>query len=155
MLDSSSSGSRGRAWHRRSRGIWLSVIAVAGVLALGVPAASVAAAPAAGAQSAGSAAQTTALYKTAQQYVIRFWPRWISSFQQAAYVHSVGPDQLIGPTHIGPQFRIINAINNDTIYCSSFFVDLRLGPAILTIPATKTVFSVQWFDVFGTTFKTN
>ena len=43
MLKLSSSGSRGRAGHRRPRGAWLSMLAVAGVLALGVPTASVAA----------------------------------------------------------------------------------------------------------------
>ena len=75
MLDLSSSGSRGRAGHHRPwlsrlalavppRGAWLSVIAVAGLiagaLALSVPTASVAAERAAGAQQAGSAAQATA-----------------------------------------------------------------------------------------------
>ena len=63
-------------------------MAVAVVLALGVPTASVAAVRAGSAQRAGSAAQAaaaqTAAYKTTMQYVIRFWPRWITYAQQTA-----------------------------------------------------------------------
>ena len=80
-MNLSSSGSRGRAGHRRLRGAWLSAIAVAGALALGVPTASMASVRAAGpqataAQHRGTAAQTT------KQYVIRFWPRYITYVTQ-------------------------------------------------------------------------
>ena len=81
-MDQSSSGSRVRAGRRRLRGAWLSVIAAAVVLALGVPTASVAAARAGSSQRAVSAAQAaaarTAAYKTTEQYVIRFWGRWVT-----------------------------------------------------------------------------
>ena len=151
MLDQSSPGSRGRAGHRRPRRAWLSVIAAAVVLALGVPAASVAAVRAGGAQPAGSAAQATA-YQTTLQYVIRYWPRWITYFQQTALIRVHGADQLLGPeVPMGPQFRIVNAINDDTIYTSAY-VDLKLGPAILTIPATPDVYSILPLDAFGNTF---
>src|SRR5271166_5661459 len=107
-MDLSSSGSRGRAGHRRPRGAWLSVIAVAVVLALGVPAAGVAAVRAAGSQPAGSAAQATAA-QTTKQYVIRFWPRYISYAQQAAFVAFGGVDQPTGPASpMSPQFRTVN-----------------------------------------------
>ncbi len=157
MLGLSSSGSRGRAGHRRPRGAWLSVIAVAAVLALGVPTVSVAAVRAGGSQRTGSAAQTTAAqtaaYRTAEQYVIRFWPRWISYAQQRFAIALHGPDQLLGPRTMGPQFRSVNAINDDTLYCTAF-VDLRSGPAILTIPATEATYSILALDVFGNVINT-
>ena len=157
MLNLSSSGSRGRAGHRRPRGAWLSVIAVAGmvagVLALGAPVASVAAARTGGSQSAVSAAQATA-YQTTEQYVIRFWPRWISFAQQTLITTIHGPDTFIGPSTVNPLYHSVVAINNDTLYCSAF-VDTRLGPAVLTIPATTDVYSLLPLDVFGQTFKTS
>lgn len=156
MLDLPSSGSRGRAGHRRLRGAWLSVVAVAGVLALGVPTASVAAVRAGGSPSASAqttAAQTTRAYQTTKQYVTRFWSRWIYFSQQQANLRAFGPDQLIGPAiPMGPQFRLVNAINDDTIYASSLYTDLRLGPAILTIPPTPDVYSILPLDGFGATF---
>ena len=125
------------------------------MLALTAPVASGAAVGAVGSPSARSAAQTTA-YQTARQYVIRFWPRWISFAQQTANLAALGPNQLIGPTiPMGPQFRIVNAINDDTIYASSLYTDLRSGPVVVTIPATPDVYSILPLDVFGNTFSTS
>ena len=165
MLDLSSSGARGRAGHRWPRGAWLRgawlrAVAVtgviAGVLALGVPAASMASERAAGAQPAASAAQPAAsAAQTTRQYVIRYWPRWITFAQQTANVLSVGPNQLLGPTVMGPQFRIVNAINDDTIYASSLYTDLRSGPVVLTIPATPDVYSILTLNVFGSVINTS
>ncbi len=175
MLDLSSSGSRGRAGHHRPwlsrlalavsrpRGAWLRVIAVAGLiagaLALSAPTASVAAERAAGAQPAGSAAQATAASaasaaQTAEQYVIRFWPRWISFAQQSLITRIHGADTFIGPQGMSPLYSAVVAINDDTLYCSAF-VDTRLGPAILTIPATPNVYSLLPLNVFGDTFNTS
>jgi hypothetical protein len=123
---------------------------VAGGLALSVPTASAAdqrAAATAASQSGDSAA------KIARDYTVRFWPRWISYAQQQGYLATLGANQLIGPeVPMGPQLRIINAINDDTIYASSFYIDLRPGPVILTLPKTPTIFSILPLDVFGTTF---
>ena len=58
MLNLFSSGSRGQAGHRRRRGAWLSMAAVAGMLALGAPAANAAGVRAVGTHAA--AAQATA-----------------------------------------------------------------------------------------------
>ncbi len=85
------------------------------------------------------------------QYVIRFWPRYISFNQQRFATRIHGPDRLLGPRTMGPQFRSVNAINDDTLYCTAF-VDLRHGPAILTIPATKATYSILALDVFGNVF---
>jgi hypothetical protein len=146
--------------NRRRIGIpgWRRAVAVAGAigivaggLALSAPTASAADQRTAASQSgshSGSAAQIT------RDYTIRFWPRWISYAQQQGYLATLGPNQLIGPEiPMGPQLRIINAINDDTIYASSFYIDLTPGPVILTIPGTPTIFSILPLDVFGTTFE--
>ena len=100
------------------------------------------------AQSTDSAAQIT------RDYTIRFWPRWISYLQQTGFDLAAGRNSLAGPEiPMGPQFRLINAINDDTIYASSLYLDLRQGPVILTIPETPTIFSILPLDVFGTTFE--
>ena len=87
--------------------------------------------------------------------MIRFWPRWISFYQQSAFDIASGPTTLAGPEiPMGPQFRVINLINDDTIYASSLDMSLRNGPAVLTIPATTDVYSILPLDVFGNTFAT-
>ncbi len=151
MLNLSSSGSRGRAGHRRPRRAWLSVIAVAAVLALGVPTASVAAVRAGGSQRV-SAAQATAAQataaQTAEQYVIRFWPRWTTYLQQQIFARAAGAVALVGPNKISPLYNFIVAINNDTVYCGGF-ENLAGGPAVLTIPATNVTYSLLVLDMFG------
>jgi hypothetical protein len=155
MAGLSSSGSLDPAGHRRFRGAWRRAVAVAatmgmvgGMLALGAPAASAAGEQTAASQSADSAAQIT------RDYVIRYWPRWISFAQQtAANAAAGGLNQIVGPDGMGPQFRIVVAINDDTIY-SSGFVDLRQGPVILTVPASGTTYSVLAVDVFGEVIQT-
>src|SRR5271165_2981378 len=155
MLNLFSSGSRGHAGRHRRRGTWLSVVAVAGVLALGVPAANAAAAPAGPSQAAAAqataartaAAQAATAAQTTKEYVIRFWPRYISFGQQAG-ASTVGLNTLTGVAKMGPQFRIVNLINNDTVYASGF-VDLRNGPVVVTIPPTTVTYSVLALDVWG------
>lgn len=150
MLNLSSSGSSGRAGHRRPRGAWLSVIAVAGLLALGAPVASVAAVRAPAAQPAtaqASAAQTTAA-RTTRQYVIRFWPRYITYVTQNTIVRLHGYNSLLGPTTINPQFHAVVAINDDTRYAFGI-VNLSHGPVVLTIPPTSVVYSLLVIDLFG------
>ena len=155
MLNLFSSGSRGHAGRHRRRGTWLSVVAVAGVLALGVPAANAAAAPAGSSQAAAAqataartaAAQAATAAQTTKEYVIRFWPRYITFGQQAG-ASSVGLNTLTGVAKMGPQFRIVNLINNDTVYASGF-VDLRNGPVVVTIPPTTVTYSILALDVWG------
>jgi hypothetical protein len=144
MLHPSFSGSSGRAGHRRPRGAWLSVVAVAGVLALGVPTASVAAVRAGGSQAV--TAQPTAA-QTTKQYVIRFWPRWTTYYQQLFITRVRGANVLNGPAKITPLMNAIVAVNDDTLYATAF-VDLRNGPVILTIPATNDVYSILAVDMF-------
>ena len=155
MLNLSSSGSRGRAGHRRARGAWLSAVAVAGLLALGVPTASVAAVRAGSSQPAtaqaataqASAAQASAA-RTTRQYVIRFWPRYISYVTQNTLIRLQGFNTLLGPTTINPQFHAVVAINDDTRYAFGM-VNLSHGPVVLTIPPTNVVYSLLVIDFFG------
>jgi hypothetical protein len=145
-----SSGSSGRAGSRRPRGAWLSVLAVAAMLALGVPNASVAAVRAAGSPQAGTTAQMTAA-QTTEQYVIRFWNRWITYFQQMAFPRVLGVDRLGGPRTMGPPFRVVNLINDDTLYTAGV-IDLSHGPLVLTIPPTKVTYSILPLTVFQEVF---
>ena len=159
MLNLSSSDSPGRARPRRRRGAWLSVVAVAGALALGVPTANAAVVRAAGPQQAGSAARPAAAQatpaQTTKQYVIRFWPRWINFAQQKGITKAHGADTFIGPEQpMSPLYNTVNAINDDTLYASAF-VDTTLGPAIMTIPATPVTYSLLPLTVFGVRIPTN
>jgi hypothetical protein len=157
MLNLSSSGSPGRAGPHRRRA-WLSVLAVAGALALGVPTANAATMRAAGSQQAGSAARAAAAQatpaQTTRQYVIRFWPRWITYYQQLAFPVAIGVDRLGGPAVMGPQFRTVNLINNDTLYTAGI-LNLSHGPLVLTIPPTTVTYSILPLDIFGNTFPVN
>jgi hypothetical protein len=146
MLNLSFSGSRSRAGLRRARGAWLSAVAVAGVLALGVPTASVAAVRAAGSQVTAAQAATAA--QTTKQYVIRFWPRYITYVTQNTIVRLHGYNSLLGPTTINPQFHAVVAINDDTRYAFGV-VNLSNGPVVLTIPPTSVVYSLLVIDLFG------
>jgi hypothetical protein len=149
MLNLLSSGSSDRAGRRRPRGAWLSVVAVAGMLALGAPTASVAAVRAGGSQATASAAQPPAsAAQTTYQYVIRFWPRWITFGQQLGWPRVVGMNRLGGVPVMGPMFRVVNLINDDTIY-SSAIIDLSHGPLVLTIPPTTVTYSTLALNVFG------
>ena len=158
MLKLSSSGSRGRAGHRRPRGAWLSMLAVAGVLALGVPTASVAAVRA-GSQP-GPAAQATAAstyYSTTLNYVIRFRARFAMWFVQRIVGAAGGVNTIVaartGPSGlVGPPVRFVPGPNIDTVYGANTVLDLSQGPQILTIPPTTSVYSVANIDVWGDYF---
>lgn len=147
MLNIPSSGSPGHTGHRRRHGAWLSVVAVAGMLALGVPTASAAAVRAGGSQPTSSAAQATSAAQTTKQYVIRFWPRWTTYVQQTFITRFVGANVLNGPVKITPLMNAIVAVNDDTLYATAF-VNLTNGPVVLTIPPTNDVYSILAVDMF-------
>jgi hypothetical protein len=87
-------------------------------------------------------------YKTTYNYVIRFYPRWLSWMQAQNF------NQLVGPFGMGPEFKTIVAINDDTLYASAF-LDLSNGPQILTVPAYPNIYSILQLDCFGDIFKTD
>ncbi|GAA3257676.1 DUF1214 domain-containing protein [Dactylosporangium siamense] len=86
---------------------------------------------------------------TTYEYVIRFWPRALSYYQQTFLWNKHGANTLVGPDGMGPEYRSVVAINDDTLYGSAF-VDLRDGPVILTIPESNGItYSLLVLDVFG------
>ena len=155
MFHLSSAGSRGRARHRRPRGAWLSVLAVAGVLALGVPGASAAAVRAGGSPSAPSTpAAAGTYYSTTLNYVIRFYARWYTWFpeqlEQKTGLVNTEVSFITGSSGLlGPPWRIYPGPNVDTVYAAVLDLDLSQGPEILTIPPTKSTYSTASVDVWG------
>ena len=72
----------------------------------------------------------------------------ITYAQQLGWPLLVGMNRLGGVPVMGPQFRVVNLINDDTIY-SSAIIDLSHGPLVLTIPPTTVTYSVLPLSVFG------
>ena len=62
-------------------------------------------------------------------------------------------NRLAGPLGMGPEYKIVVAINDDTVY-SQAFLDLTAEPVILTIPSYPNIYSVLQLDVFGTVMST-
>ncbi len=80
-------------------------------------------------------------FTTTRDYVSQFYPLWFTYYQT-----SLGtPNLLVGPNKISPIYHYVVAINNDTVYASSF-LDLSKGPVILTIPKTPANYSVLTLD---------
>jgi hypothetical protein len=95
-------------------------------------------------QAAPSAFAGTDAYDTAVNYVVTFYPLWFTYEQWK--ISSV--NQLIGPRVMDPIYHAVVAPNDDTLYANSV-VDLTKEPLILTIPATKDIYSVLSTDAFG------
>jgi hypothetical protein len=106
-------------------------------------------APAAPDQAGNQTANQQA-YATTQNYVIRFYPRYMTYFQSS---HGTS-NKLVGPLGMSPEYGIVVAINDDTLYASAY-VDVSQGPQILTIPKPGTIYSLLTLDVFGNVFSTN
>ncbi|MBV9422273.1 MAG: DUF1214 domain-containing protein [Solirubrobacterales bacterium] len=108
-------------------------------------------APAGAAGSARPAAPAAKPYfSVAENYTIRYYPRFMTYFQQRLS----GVNRIAGPNRVGPLYGFVVSINVDTIY-SSFYLDLSQGPQIFTIPKTDVTYSLLTLDVFGDVFKTN
>jgi hypothetical protein len=110
------------------------------------------AAPASAHPTASTSARPAAAsaYSTTLNYVIRFYPRFFTWFQQ-----SVGQmNRLSGPARMGPAYGIVVAPNDDTVY-AEFNLDLSQGPQIFTIPSTSAVYSLLTVDVWGNVIQTN
>ena len=88
-------------------------------------------------------------YDVAYDYAVRFYPRWLSYMQ-----FPKGGNRLAGPLGMGPEFKRIVAVNDDTIYCGGR-LDLSKGPLILTVPAYSNIYSIAQLDVFGNIFHTD
>jgi hypothetical protein len=80
-------------------------------------------------------------FTTTKDYVAQFYPLWFTYYQT-----SLGtPNLMVGPDKISPIYQYVVAINNDTVYASSF-LDLSMEPVIVTIPSTPANYSVLLLD---------
>lgn len=100
-------------------------------------------------------------YALAYEYTVRYYPRfftWVqfninsdNSQRQGAGEHIA--NRLTGPLGMGPEYKVVVAINDDTIYAESF-LDVSAGPVILTIPSYPNKYSILQLDVYGTILST-
>jgi hypothetical protein len=93
-------------------------------------------------------------FATTRDYVTQFYPLWFTYYQT-----SLGsPNRMVGPHRISPIYHYVVAINNDTVYASSF-LDLSMEPVILTIPSTPANYSVltldRYCDIFHSALPAN
>lgn len=108
-----------------------------GVVMISVPMVSRAAAP-----TVGAAQGRSAIYDTALNYMVRFYPRWFT-YKQPRTVN-----RLIAPRRIGPVYKAVVAVNDDTLYGSGF-VDVSSQPVVLTIPSTTVTYSLLVLNAYG------
>jgi len=99
-------------------------------------------------------------FDVAYEYTVRFYPRyftWVQFNINRENSKSQGgqnyENRLTGPLGMGPEYKVVVAINDDTIYAEAF-VDVSDGPVILTIPAYPNSYSILQLDVYGNIFST-
>src|SRR5215207_1405725 len=100
-------------------------------------------------------------YRVAYDYTVRFYPRYFTWMQfqinsENSKRQGAGQqiaNRLTGPLGMGPEYKVVVAINDDTIYAEAF-LDVADGPVILTIPAYPNKYSVLQLDVYGNIFST-
>ncbi len=80
-------------------------------------------------------------FVTTRDYVLQFYPLWFTYYQTLFGT----PNRLVGPNKISPLYHYVVAINDDTLYVSSF-LDLSTGPVILKVPSTPANYSVLTLD---------
>jgi hypothetical protein len=86
----------------------------------------------------------SAAFRTTVAYLVQFYPLWFTHFQSLFASHN----RLVGPDRISPLYQVVVAINDDTLYASTFLL-LEAEPVILTIPATTTTYSILNLDLYG------
>ena len=99
-------------------------------------------------------------YDLAYEYTVRFYPRYftwvqfhINSDNSSKQGGESFANRLTGPLGMGPEYKVVVAINDDTIYAESF-LDVSSGPVILTIPPYPNKYSILQLDVYGNIFST-
>jgi len=100
-------------------------------------------------------------YHLAYEYTVRFYPRFYTwtQFQinsDNSSRQGVGDqiaNRLTGPLGMGPEYKVVVAINDDTIYAEAF-LDVADQPVILTIPGYQNKYSILQLDVYGNIFST-
>jgi hypothetical protein len=82
------------------------------------------------------------------KYVEQFYPLWFTYWQ----TRFAQPNSVVGPDNISPIYHYVVAINDDTLYVSSF-LDLSVEPVVLSIPDTSANYSVLTLDPYGDIFQ--
>src|SRR5262249_33560804 len=103
----------------------------------------------AAAQPAGAQDMHGKVFSTTSNYIWHFYPLWFTYNQSKFATHN----HLVGPDRISPIYQVVVAINDDTLYASTF-LDLASQPVVLTVPATKTHYSILTLDPYGDIFNT-
>jgi len=80
-------------------------------------------------------------FTTTRDYVSQFYPLWFTYYQTSFGT----PNRMVGPNRISPLYHYVVAINDDTLYASSF-LDLSKQPLIVTVPSTPANYSVLTLD---------
>ena len=93
------------------------------------------------------AAKAQDAFTTTRDYVSQFYPLWFTYYQTSFGT----PNRLVGPNKISPIYHYVVAINDDTLYVSSF-LDLSIEPVILTVPSTPANYSVLTLDRYTDIF---
>ena len=100
-------------------------------------------------------------FDVAYEYTVRFYPRFFTWAQfninsdnsEGQTTGANYENRLTGPLGMGPEYKVVVAINDDTIYAEAF-LDVSNGPVILTIPAYPNSYSILQLDVYGNIFST-
>jgi hypothetical protein len=100
-------------------------------------------------------------FRLAYAYTVRFYPRYftwvqfqINSENSQRQGTTDFANRLTGPLGMGPEYKVVVAINDDTIYAEAF-LDVSAGPVILTIPSYQNKYSILQLDVYGNIFSTS
>ena len=96
-----------------------------------------------------ASARTSRTFSTALNYAIRFYPRFMTYFQQGFS----GLNRLSGPASMGPEYGIVVAPNDDTVY-GEFVLNVSKQPEVLTIPSARVTYSILTVDVWGNVINT-
>ena len=100
-------------------------------------------------------------YDVAYEYTVRFYSRFFTWAQfhinsdnsQRQGTGENYENRLTGPLGMGPEYKVVVAINDDTIYAEAF-LDVSNGPVILTIPPYENIYSILQLDVYGSILST-
>ena len=123
---------------------------LAAVTLLGVaPVASGYAASASGTSAPEAPQISDAAYTTTVSYVTTFSPLWFSYYQSSRST----ANQLVGPDRVSPLYKTVVAVNDDTLYASSY-LDLSADAAVLTLPSTDVTYSILVLDAYGNVLST-
>src|SRR5438093_13764014 len=101
-------------------------------------------------------------FDAAYDYTVRFFPRFFSWTQfninsdnsEGKTAGQNYDDRLTGPMGMGPEYKVVVAVNDDTIYAEAF-VDTSSAPVILYIPPYQHSYSIPQMDVFGNVLSAN